>query len=104
MSTSNTKNIFTNKSTENLNTINLRTNIKCVMNPKLETYTLHSPDGQYFGFHSLIPFLKATRLVNSVNSKGTISQILGPKYKILLLPWKTDLMFGITKSELSRKL
>ena len=75
-----------------------------VMNPKLDTYFLHSLHGQFFGFHSLIPFLKAATLVNSFNSKGTISHILGPKYEILSLPWKTDLTFGIAKSELIRKL
>ena len=74
-----------------------------VMNPKLDalfltgtvSYILHE---QFFGFHSFIPFL------NSFNSIGTTSQILGPKYKILSLPWKTDLMFAIKKSELIRKL
>ena len=75
-----------------------------VMNPKLDTYFLHSLHGQFFGFHSLIPFLKAATLVNSFNSKGTISHILGPKYEILSAPWKTDLTFGIAKSELIRKL
>ena len=74
------------------------------MNPKLDTYFLHNLHGQFFGFHSLIPFLKATTLVNSFNSNGTISHILGPKYEMLSLPWKTDLTFGIAKSELIRKL
>ena len=67
-----------------------------VMNPKLDTYFLHSLNGQFFGFHSLIPFLKA-KTRNSSNSKGTIFQILRPNYKILALPWKTDLTFGICK-------
>ena len=67
------------------------------MNPKLDTYFLHSLHGQFFGFHSLISFLKATTRVNSFNSKGTISHILGPKYEILSLPWKTDLTFDIAK-------
>ena len=44
---------------------------------------------------NLIPFLKAATLVNSFNSKGTISHILGLKYEILSFPWKTDLTFGI---------
>ena len=44
-----------------------------VMNPKLDTYFLHSLHGQCFGFHSLIPFLKAITLANFFNSKGTIS-------------------------------
>ena len=61
-----------------------------------------SLQGQFFGLHSLIPFLKATTHVNSFNSKGTTSQILGPKYEILSLPWKTDLTFSIAKSELIR--
>ena len=74
------------------------------MNPKLDTYFLHSLHGQFFGFHSLIPFLKAATLVNSFNSKGTMSHILGPKYKILSVTWKADLTFGIAKSELIRKL
>ena len=74
-----------------------------VMNPKLNAYFLQgqfltSYMNSFFGFHSLIPFL------NSFNSIGTISRILGPRYKILSLPWKTDLMFGIKKSELIRKL
>ena len=43
------------------------------MNPKLDTYFLHSLHGQFFGFRSLIAFLKAATLVNSFNSKGTIS-------------------------------
>ena len=75
-----------------------------VINPKLDKYFLHSLHGPFFGFHSLTAFLKATTLVNSFNSKGTISQILVPKYKILSLRWKTDLTFGIVKSELIRKL
>ena len=54
-----------------------------VMNPKLDRYFLQSLHGQFFGFHSLISFLKATTLVNSFNSKDTISQILGPNYEIL---------------------
>ena len=74
------------------------------MNPKLDTYFLPSLHGQFFGFQSVIPFLKATTLVNSFNSKGAISQTLGPKYEILPLPWKTDLAFGIAKSELIRKV
>ena len=36
-----------------------------VMNPKLDTYFSHSFHLIFFGFHSLIPFLKATVLVNS---------------------------------------
>ena len=68
------------------------------MNPNLDTYVLHSLHEQFFGFHSLIPSLKATTLVNSFNSKGIIPQILGPKYKILSLPWKTGLMFGIMEN------
>ena len=65
---------------------------------------LHSLHGQFFGFHSLIAFLKATTLVNFFNSKGKISEILGPKYEILSLPWETDLTVGIAKSELIRRL
>ena len=59
-----------------------------VMNPNtvMNTYFLHSLHGQFFGFHSLIPFLKATTLVNSFNSKDAISQISGPKYELLSLP------------------
>ena len=68
------------------------------MNPSLDTYVLHSLHEQFFGFHSLIPSLKATTLVNFVSSKGITLQILGPKYKILSLPWKTGLMFGIANS------
>ena len=74
------------------------------MNPKLGTNFLHSLHGQFSGFHSLIPFLKATALVNSFNSNGTISNISGPKPEMLSLQWKTDLMFGIAKSKLIRKL
>ena len=75
-----------------------------VINPKLDMYFLYSLHGQFFGFHSLIPFLKAATLVNSFNSKGRISHILWPKYEILSLPWKTNLTFVIAKSELIRKL
>ena len=74
------------------------------MNPKLDKHFLHSLHGQFFYFYILIPFLKAITLVNSFNSKGTISQILGLTYEILSLPWKTDITFGIAKSELIRKL
>ena len=70
------------------------------MNPKLCISILDSLHGQLFGFHSLIPFLKATALVISFNSKGTISQILGPKHKLLSFPSKTDSTFGIAKPEL----
>ena len=75
-----------------------------VMNPKLNTYFLHCLHGQFSGLHSLIPFLKATALVSFFNSNGTISHILGTKYEMLLLLWKTDLTFDIAKSELIRKL
>ena len=68
------------------------------------TCFLHSLHRQFFGFQSLIPVLRATTLVNSFNSKGTISKILGAKYEIPSLPWKSDLTFGIAKSELVRKL
>ena len=75
-----------------------------VRNPKLSTYFLHSLHEQFSGIHSLIPFLKATALVSSFNSNGTISHVLGPNYERLLLPWKTDLTFGIAKSEMICKL
>ena len=75
-----------------------------VINPKLDTYFLHSLHRQFSGFYSSISSFKTTTLVNSFNSNGTISHILGPKYEMLSLPWKTDLMFGIAKSELIRKL
>ena len=75
-----------------------------VINFKWDMYFLHSLHGQFSGFHSLISFLKAATLVNSFNSKGRISHILGPKYEKLSLPWKTDHTFGIAKSELIRKL
>ena len=75
-----------------------------IMNHKLYTYFLHSLHGQFSGFHSLIPFLKATALVNFFNSNGTISHIVGPKYEMLSLPWKIDLTFGIAKSELIHRL
>ena len=52
----------------------------------------------------IIPFMKAATLVNYFSSIGTISQILRPKYEILSLPWKRDLTFGISTSELIRKL
>ena len=78
--------------------------LKRLMNPKLDMYFLRSLHGQFFGFHSLIPFLKATRLVNSFNSKGTIFQILGSKNETLSLSWKADLTFGIASLELIRKL
>ena len=71
------------------------------MNPRLDTYFLHSLYEQFFGFQS---FLKVTTPVSFFNSKGTVSQILGPKYKILSLPWKTDLKFGIAESEFIVKL
>ena len=74
------------------------------MNPKLDMYFLHSLYGQLYGFHSLILLLNERTLVNCFNSKSTISQILGPKLEVLSLPWKKDLTFGITNSELIRKL
>ena len=63
----------------------------------LGTYFLHSLHGQFFGFHPLMSLLKG------FNSKGTTSQILGSKYKILLLPWE-DLTCDITDFELIPKL
>ena len=33
-----------------------------VMSPKLDTYFLHSLHGQFFGFHSLIPFRRQQHL------------------------------------------
>ena len=41
------------------------------MKPRLNTYCLHSLQGQFFGCHFLRPFLKAFRLVNSFSCKGT---------------------------------
>ena len=61
------------------------------MNPELNRYSYITYMDSFFGFHSLIPFLKETTLANSLNSKGTISQILGSKYEILSLPWKQTL-------------
>ena len=58
----------------------------------------------FFGFHSLILFLKAATLVNAFNSKGSISKILGPRYEILLLPWTADFTFNIANSEIIRNL
>ena len=74
------------------------------MNPKLDTCFLHSLHGQFFCFHSLIPFLEAAAFANFFSSKGTISQILELKYEILPLTWKADLTFGTAKSELIRRL
>ena len=68
------------------------------MNPKLDTYFWNSLHGQFFGFHSLIIFLKATTIVNSFNSKGTISEILRPKYKILPLTLENWLYFWHSKT------
>ena len=58
-----------------LNKINLKNNLYIkyvkkaddvtVMNPNLDTYFSRSFHGMFFGFHSLISFLKATILVNS---------------------------------------
>ena len=62
------------------------------INPKLDTYFLHRLHEKFFGFYSFMPFLKSTTLANSFNNKDAISQILGPKYEILSLPWKTDLL------------
>ena len=45
------------------------------MKPRLNTYCLHSLQGQFFGCHFLRPFLKAFRLVNSFSCKGTKVQI-----------------------------
>ena len=36
--------------------------------------------------------------------EGNNCRIIGPKYKILSVPWKTDLTFGIANSELICKL
>ena len=52
-----------------------------VMNPKFDTFFLHSLHEQFFGSYFLISFLKAIKLVNFFNSKRTIFQILGPKYE-----------------------
>ena len=35
-----------------------------------------------------------TILVNSFNSKGTITQILGPKYEIVSILWKALCLFS----------
>ena len=40
------------------------------MNPRLDTYFLHSLYEQFFGFQS---FLKVTTPVSFFNSKGTVS-------------------------------
>ena len=49
------------------------------MKPRFNMYCLHSLQGQFFGCHFLITFLKAFRLVNSFSCKGTISEIFGPR-------------------------
>ena len=62
-------------------------------------------------FHKLLKTLNKKKIIkkniyiyNYTSSIGTISQILRPKYEILSLPWKRDLTFGISTSELIRKL
>ena len=47
------------------------------MKPRFDKYYLHTLEEQFFGYHFLIGFLKAFRLVNSLSSKGTVSQIFG---------------------------
>ena len=54
------------------------------MKPRFNRNCLHSLQGQFFGCHFLIALLKAFRLVSSFSYKGTISQIFGPRYKMLL--------------------
>ena len=49
------------------------------MKPRFNMYCLHSLQGQFFGCHFLMPFLKAFRLVNSFSCKGAMSQIFGPR-------------------------
>ena len=78
------KNNFPNRLAETLNTIILRTDKHVTkahkvlaIYPKCHKYFLYSLHGQFFDFHYLITLLKASTLVNSFCSKGTISQILG---------------------------
>ena len=52
-------------------------------------YGFHSLQGQFTGFHFLIPLLKELTVSNCFNSLGTISQILGPKKEMLSVPLKT---------------
>ena len=58
--------------------------IICVLS--LFTYDLCNLQGQYMGFHDLILTLNCKRDSNPCISSGNISQIFGPKYKMLSKP------------------
>ena len=60
----------------------------------LYMYALYSLDGQFFGFHFLLYFLKTLIVINFSNSRVTMIQIWGTKYQILPLLWKTLQTFG----------
>ena len=60
---------------------------------------IHSPQGQFSGFHFLISLLKSFAVSNSFNSLGTISQILGPGKEMLSVPLKTLGTFRLANSK-----
>ena len=49
------------------------------MNSKFDTYLLHSLHSQFFGFYSLIPFLRASAFANCFSAKAQ-SAIFPTKY------------------------
>ena len=65
--------------------------------PTPAIYVLHSLQGQFIGFQDFTLFLNSKRVSHSCISDGSISQIFGPKYDMLLKPLRTVSFLGILK-------
>ena len=65
---------------------------------------MQSLQGQFGGTHILMDSLKLYSNFYWLNSSGTISLLLGPRYEILSVPWKTLFTWGVIKSGRLREL
>ena len=65
---------------------------------------MQSLQGQFVGTHILMDSLKLYSNFYWLNSSGTIPLILGPRYEIFSVPWKTLFTWGVIKSGRLRKL
>ena len=78
--------------------------VKGLIKPTPSWKTLQSLQGQLAGTHILMDFLKLFDDFWCLVSSGTISYILGPRYEILSVPWKTLFTWEIVISAPLRKL
>ena len=72
------------------------------MNPTFCKYILQRRQGQFWGSHFLILALNCNKVFVSFISRGSNSQIFGPKWLKLSRPFWTDFTIGAAKSRLFR--